>query len=55
MKRHSRLHRVKRRVSSLQHRLIDQALLLGEATINGERAGDIGGVERFTLHSRVHQ
>ena len=39
----------------LEHELVDFALLVGELAADGQRAGDVRGVERVALDARVEQ
>ena len=44
-----------RGVGGVEDRLVHPALDLGERSVDRERPGDVGGVERLHLHARVEQ
>ena len=50
--RHSDLER---RIRSIQHRVIDLRLNLGELAVHRERAGHIGGVQGIVLNAGIQQ
>ena len=50
--RHSDLER---RIRSIQHRVIDLRLNLGELAVHRERAGYIGGVQGIVLNTGIQQ